>query len=346
MIEGEAGLLSVFPPDQRPIYEPSRRQVTFQNGAIAITYSSEEPDLLRGPAHDAAWVDELAAFYDANLDEKTAGTEGTTWSNLQMGLRLGTNPQQVVTTTPKPLKLIRQLLHDSATVTTRGTTYENRANLPEPFFRQIISKYEGTRLGRQELNAELLEDIEGALWTRAWFDRDRRDKIRPRDLQRIVVAIDPAVTHNEDSDDTGMIVAGLGVDGRGYVLDDLTCKLSPDGWGTRAVNALKDREADKIVAENNNGGDLVEHVIRTVDKRVPYKGVHASRGKITRAEPVAALYEQGVISHVGSFPELEDELASYTGSVGEQSPNRLDALVWAFTELMLEKQTRPRAMWI
>jgi phage terminase large subunit-like protein len=347
MVEGEAGLLSVFPPDQRPHYEPSRRQITFKNGAIAITYSSEEPDLLRGPAHDAAWVDELAAFYDANLDEADAGSDGTTWSNLQMGLRLGTNPQQVVTTTPKPLKLIKQLLASPTSVITRGSTYENKANLAEAFYTEIISKYEGTRLGRQELHAEVLEDIEGALFQRLWFDKLRiRHDLRPRDLQRVVVAIDPAVTAKETSDDTGIMVAALGVDGRGYLLDDLTCRLSADGWCSRAVAAYQQYNADRIVAEVNNGGDLVETVLRTIEASVSYKAVHAAHGKLTRAEPIAALVEQGKISHVGSFPQLEDELAMYTGKPGEKSPNRLDAYVWAFSELMLEKSSRPRAMWL
>jgi phage terminase large subunit-like protein len=290
--------------------------------------------------------DELAAYYDANIDERDAGSEGTTWSNLQMGLRLGNNPQQVVTTTPKPLKLIKQLLAAPTTHVTRGTTYENKANLAEAFYTEIISKYEGTRLGRQELNAEVLEDIEGALFQRLWFDRTRVKQIKPRDLQRIVIAIDPAVTNKETSDDTGMVAAALGIDGRGYLLDDLTCRLSPDGWANRAVAALRERNADRIVAEVNNGGDLVESVIRTVDASVPYKGVHAAHGKITRAEPVAALYEQGRISHVGTFSQLEDEMAMYSGKPGEKSPGRMDALVWAFTELMLEKSSRPRAMWL
>jgi predicted phage terminase large subunit-like protein len=346
MVEGEAGLLSVFPPHHRPHYEPSRRQITFHNGALAITYSSEEPDLLRGPAHDAAWVDELASFYDANVDEKSAGSEGTTWSNLQMGLRLGNNPRQVVTTTPKPLKLIRQLLTDPTTHVTRGTTYENRANLAPAFFSQIISKYEGTRLGRQELQAEVLEDVEGAIFQRVWLDKSRIRHIKPRDLQRIVIAIDPAVTHTEDSDDTGIVVAALGVDGRGYLLDDLTCRLSVDGWAARAVGAYHLHNADRIVAEVNNGGDLVERVIRTVDSKVPYRAVHASRGKLTRAEPVAALVEQGKISIAGAFPELEDELCSYTGAPGEKSPGRMDAFVWAFYDLMVEPKPRPKALWI
>jgi phage terminase large subunit-like protein len=319
--------------------------VTFPNGAIAITYSSEEPDLLRGPAHDAAWVDELATFYDANKDD--AGETGTTWSNLQMGLRLGSRPQQVVTTTPKPLRLLKQILADPGTVTTRGNTYENKANLAEAFYSKIISRYEGTRLGRQELHAEILEDIEGAIFQRDWFDTQRIAAIKPRDLQRIVVAIDPAVTSKDTSDDTGIVVAALGTDGRGYLLDDATCKLSSDGWMRRAIGLFHERKGDRIVAEVNNGGDMIEALLRTIDKDVPYKAVSASRGKITRAEPVAALVEQGKISHVGPFDFLEDELCQYTGKIpGEQSPNRLDAYVWAFTELMLEKQLAPRAFWV
>lgn len=349
MVEGEAGLLSVFPREQRPKYEPSKRQITFRNGAIATTYSSEEPDLLRGPAHDLAWLDELASFYDADTDETSGeGDQGTTWSNLQFGLRLGPNPQQLVTTTPKPLKLLKSLLLASTTTVTRGTTYENRTNLSEAFYTEIISKYEGSRLGRQELLAEILEDVEGALFNRQWLDATRLDpaSIRPRDLQRIVVAIDPAVTNRESSDDTGIIVTALGVDGRGIVLDDLTCKMSPDGWASRAVQAYHQYKADRIIAEVNNGGDLVERVIRTVDQKVSYRAVNASRGKITRAEPVAALYEQGRISMAGSFPALEDELCGYTGKPGERSPNRLDALVWGISELMLTEHAKPRAMWI
>lgn len=339
MIEGEAGLLSVFPPQQRPVYEPSRRQVTFSNGAIAITYSSEEPNLLRGPSHDAAWADEAAAFFDAGADD----WQVTTWSNLQMGLRLGQNPQQVVTTTPKPIKLIRQLLAAPTTVVTRGTTYDNRANLADAFYTDIISRYEGTRLGRQELHAEVLEDLEGALWTRKLIDQQRVQSMRSRDIKRTVVAIDPAVTSGEESDETGIIVAAEGVDGRGYVLADLSCRLSPDGWARRAVEAFHEHKADRIIAETNNGGDLVERVLRTVDSRIPYRKVTASRGKLTRAEPIAALYEQNRISHVGAFDKLEDEMVTYSGQAGERSPNRLDGLVWSLSELFLEST---RKLWV
>jgi predicted phage terminase large subunit-like protein len=347
MVEGEAGILSVFPPDRTPHYEPSRRQITFSNGAIAITYSSEEPDLLRGPAHSAAWIDELATFFDADVDdEKTAREAGTTWSNLQMGLRLGDDPRQVVTTTPRPIRLIKKLMADPSTAVSRWATKENRQNLSPQFYAEITAKYGGTRLGRQELEAEILEEIEGALFNRQWIDAARVKEIKPRQLQRIVVAIDPAVTNTEDSDETGIIVAAKGVDDRGYILADGSCRLSPDGWARRAVDLLREYSADRIVAEVNNGGDLVERVIRTVDARVPYKAVHASRGKITRAEPIAALFEQGRISMVGFFPELESQMCGYTGAPGEKSPDRLDSLVYALTELFLEAKTSPRAMWL
>jgi predicted phage terminase large subunit-like protein len=336
MVEGESGLLSIYPPSKKPLYEPSKRRITFANGALATTYSADEPERLRGPQHDSAWCDEGAAW---NYPEDA-------WDMLQFGLRLGNNPQVCFTTTPKPIPLVRQLLKSSTTAVTRGTTYENRANLAEPFFQEIVSKYEGTRLGRQELNAEVLEDVEGALWERSWIDATRMASIKPRDLQRIVVAIDPAVTNTEDSDDTGIVVAAKGADGRGYVLDDATCRMSPDGWARRAVGILSERQGDRIIAEVNNGGDLVERVVRTVDSRVPYKAVHASRGKITRAEPIAALYEQGKISHVGSFPQLEDEMCTYTGLPGEKSPNRMDALVWALSELFLEAPGKPRMLWV
>lgn len=331
MVEGESGLLSVFPDASRPLYEPSKRRITFRNGAIATTYSADEPERLRGPQHDCAWCDEIGAW---NYPEA--------WDMLLFGLRLGQNPRTVVTTTPKPIPLIRTLLKATTTAVVRGSTHENRENLAPEFLADIISRYEGTRLGRQEIHAEVLEDVEGALWTRELIDSRRIASIRARDLQRVVVAIDPAVSSGEDSDDTGIVAAAKGVDGRGYLLADATCRLSPDGWANRAVALLQEHNGDRIIAEVNNGGDLVERVIRTVDARVPYKKVHASRGKITRAEPIAAMYEQGKISHVGTFDKLEDEMATYTGSPGEKSPNRMDALVWAFTELFIES----KSLWV
>lgn len=324
MVEGESGILAVSRPDFKPEYEPSKRRITWPNGAVAYTYSAEEPDRLRGPQHDFAWCDELAAWKYPD----------DTWDNLIFGLRLGDNPRVVVTTTPKPIPLVRKLVNDPETVVTRGSTYENAANLPPSFLKEIRDKYEGTRLGRQEIFAEILDDVPGALWTRSMLD-DLRVKKAP-ELVRVVVAIDPAVSSGEDSDETGIIVAGKGADGHGYVLDDLTCRMSPDGWATRAVNAYYKHEADRIVAEVNNGGDLVEATIRTVDRKIPYKAVRASKGKRTRAEPIAALYEQGKIHHVGSFPLLEDQMCNFTPDGYDGSPDRVDALVWALTELMLK----------
>jgi len=324
MVEGESGILAISRPDFKPEYEPSKRRITWPNGAMAFTYSAEEPDRLRGPQHDFAWCDELATWKYPD----------DTWDNLIFGLRLGDNPRVVVTTTPKPIPLVRKLVNDPETVVTRGSTYENAANLPPSFLKEIRDKYEGTRLGRQEIYAEILDDVPGALWNRTMLD-ELRVKKAP-ELIRIVVAIDPAVTSGEDSDETGIIVAGKGVDGHAYVLDDLSCRLSPDGWARRAVDAYHRYEADRIVAEVNNGGDLVEATIRTVDSKAAYKAVRASKGKRTRAEPIAALYEQGKIHHVGSFPLLEDQMCNFTPDGYDGSPDRVDALVWALTELMLK----------
>lgn len=319
MVEGESGVLAVCPPNNKPLYEPSKRRLTWKSGAIATVYSADEPDRLRGPQHDAVWGDELAAWRYPE-----------TYDMLMFGLRLGVDPKAVFTTTPRPVRLVRDLLLDTDCTVTRGSTYDNRTNLAPAFYKQIVKKYEGTRLGRQELYAELLDDVEGALWTRAMI---KAAAVLP-DMQRVIVAVDPAVTSGEDSDETGIVVAGVGVDGSGYVLADRSCRLSPDGWAKRAVQAYVDFSADRIVAEVNNGGDMVEQVIRTVDRSVPFTKVHASRGKRTRAEPVAALYEQGRISHAAAFPDLEDQLCGWTPESGE-SPDRLDALVWALTELML-----------
>jgi phage terminase large subunit-like protein len=290
--------------------------------------SADEPEGFRGLQAEAVWADELAAWEYPEA-----------WDQLQLGVRLGPRPRQVVTTTPRPTKIVRELLADSGTVATRGSTYDNRANLAPAFFRQIVSKYEGTRLGRQELYAEILDDIPGALWSRDVLSV----KVPPHigniwDLSRVVVAIDPAVTHGEDSDETGIVVAGIDANGRGHVLADRSCHLSPDGWARRAIQAYRDFGADRIVAEVNNGGDLVESVLRAVDPDIPYTAVHASRGKRVRAEPVAALYEQGRVTHAEVFPELEDQLCTYTPESGD-SPDRLDALVWAITHLMLGSGT-------
>jgi phage terminase large subunit-like protein len=260
---------------------------------------------------------------------------------MLFGLRLGNSPRAVVTTTPKPTPIIRALTKAPKTIITRGSTFDNAANLAPSALAQLRLKYDGTRLGRQELSAEILDDIPGALWLRDAIDAQRIAKA-PQ-MARVVVAIDPSGTKGQEDngDSVGIVVAGKGIDGRGYVLADRTCKLSPDGWGRRAVDAYRSFSADRIVAERNFGGAMVEHVIRSVNPKVPYKEVTASRGKVQRAEPVAALYEQKRVSHIGSMPELEDQMCAFgsEGYLGEGSPDRVDALVWALTELMLNTQS-------
>ncbi|MCH6587818.1 MAG: DNA-packaging protein [Proteobacteria bacterium] len=327
MIEGESGLLAVHPPEFRPLYQPSKRRLVWPNGARATLYNAIEPDQLRGPQHDLAWADELAKWRHAEA----------TWDQLQFGLRLGARPRQCVTTTPRPIKTLKSLIEDPDTVITRGTSYENMANLAPAFIKRIIKRYEGTRLGRQELNAELLDDVPGALWTRARIDALRVAKAP--ELVRVVVAVDPAAGSGDRSAETGIVVAGLGADGHGYVLDDASLRATPDAWGRAAVSAYRRWQADRIIGEVNHGGEMIEHVIRTVDENVSYKAVRASRGKARRAEPVAALDEQGKVHHVGAFPELEDQMCAMTadferGAAGF-SPDRVDARVWALTELML-----------
>jgi predicted phage terminase large subunit-like protein len=330
MVEGESGLLAISHPRDRPLYEPSKRRVTWPNGALATTYSADEPERLRGPQHDAAWCDELAAWRYPEA-----------WDMLMFGLRLGDDPRVVVTTTPRPVRLIRELLADETTVTTRGSTWDNRPNLAPAFLAQIVRKYEGTRLGRQELDAELLDDTPGALWTRAVIERDRvgHGKSLP-ELTRIVVAIDPAATSGEEADETAIIVAARDRSGHGYVLADLSGRHPPTEWARIAVRAYCHHDADRIIAEVNNGGEMVEATIRMIDPDVAYKAVRASRGKVTRAEPVAALYEQGRVHHLGAFPALEDQMCAFTSDFDRNaagySPDRVDALVWAMTELLVD----------
>jgi len=324
MIEGESGIMSICPPWDRPLYEPSKRRITWPNGAMATAYSADEPDRLRGPQHDAAWCDEIAAW-----------RYGEAWDQLRFGLRLGDRPQTVVTTTPRPTQMIRDLIKHKTTVVTKGSTYDNRMNLAPTFFSQIISKYEGTRIGRQELHAELLDDVQGALWQHADIDKCRVSTVPL--LRRAVVAIDPAVTSGEHSDETGIIVAGIDEKRQGYVIADLSGQYSPGEWAKVAVDAYYKYDADRVVAEVNNGGDLVEFTLRTVAQNVSYKDVRATRGKFTRAEPIAALYEQHKIHHVGMFAKLEDQMCTYVP--GGKSPDRMDALVWAFFDLIVKEES-------
>jgi len=329
-----ARLVAISPPEEAPKvrYKPVR--VAWPNGAVALGYNGTEPDQLRGPEFDAAWVDELAKYRYAR----------ETWDMLQFALRQGEHPRSCVTTTPRPIPLIREMIADSKTVVTRGSTSDNADNLARSYMDQMRAKYEGTRLGRQELDGEILDDVPGALWTRAMLERASIDA--PPELARVVVAVDPSGTAgaDDDGDEIGIVVVARGVDGRGYVLEDLSCKLSPDAWARRACEAYHRWGADRLVAERNFGGAMVASVIRTADRSVAFKEVTASRGKSARAEPVAALYEQGRVSHVRGLNELEDQMTLMTmsGYQGEGSPDRVDAAVWGLTEVMLSHQVEPR----
>jgi len=331
MVEGESGILAISPPWERPRYEPSKRRLTWPNGAIATLFSADEPERLRGPQHDAAWCDELASWRHPEA-----------WDMLMFGLRLGNDPRVIVTTTPRTTSLVRGLIADPTVIVTRGTTYENRANLASAFFGQIIRKYQGTRLGRQELEAELLEDVPGALWNRGMLEGSRARAAPP--LTRVVVAIDPAASSTERADETGIIVAGKDAGGRGWVLADASGRYQPTEWAKTAILAYRAHRADRIVAEVNNGGDMVEATLRVIEPNAPFSAVRASRGKVTRAEPIAALYEQGRVHHLGVFPELEDQMCAFTadahGNVMTRSagysPDRVDALVWALTDLLVD----------
>lgn len=336
MVEGESGILAISSPDFMPEYSPANRQLTWPNGSMAFTYNATQPDQLRGPQHHFAWCDEIAKWQYMQ----------DSWDQLQFGLRLGKDPKQVVTTTPRPLPLIRKLMNDPNTYVTRGRTYDNADNLAAPFLRQIEDRYGGTRLGRQELEGEVLEDVPGALWQRSTIDETRRREA-PEDLKRVIVAVDPAISSEEGSDETGIVCVGLAVDddgfSRGYVLADRSVRGPPDAWAKAAVALYREFDADRIIAEKNQGGEMVEAVIRAVDRNVPVSLVHASRGKLVRAEPISALYEQRRVHHVGRFDELEDQMCTFSADYDRAngSPDRMDALVWGLTSLF-EKITSRR----
>jgi len=347
-VEGESGILAVCGNDDiKPTYRPSKRKIEWSNGASSLIFTADEPERLRGKQHMKLWCDELASWRYLRA----------AWDQAQLGLRLGSNPQSVVTTTPRPVDVVKELSKDPNTFLTLGSTYDNRENLAAAFYSRVITKYEGTRLGRQELNAELLEDRPGALWTYTLIDQARvKDeqlfwqRIFPR-LSRIVGGIDPAVTSTEDSDECGIVFMGempwsigaeLGLDlckvagvevPHYYVFDDRSNIYTPDGWAKAAIAGYHQFQADRLIGEVNNGGDMVESTIRHNDTNVSYRSVHASKGKITRAEPISALYEQGRVHHVGSFKELEDQMCDYVPATAEISPDRMDAMVWAGTEL-------------
>jgi phage terminase large subunit-like protein len=342
MVEGVSGILSVFPEGEKPDYQPSKRRIVFKNGYMAYCYSAEEPDRLRGPQFHGAWCDELAAWKYCQ----------DTWDMLAFGLRLGEAPKTVITTTPRPIPLVRELIAKKNCHVTRGSTYDNKANLAPDFLEELEDKYEGTRLGRQELHAEILDDVPGALWKRVNLDKTRV-KEHPA-LVRVVIAVDPSVSATKKSDECGIVVVGCGyVPGdkrlHGYVLEDLSGKMSTDEWSKAAVKAYHDWGADRIVAEVNNGGDLVETSIKNVEdptglglggSEVPYKAVRATRGKYIRAEPVSALYEQERMHHVGAFAKMEDQMCLFTPDLEflKKSPDRADATIWGFTDLMLGKK--------
>ncbi|SER20151.1 Large terminase phage packaging protein [Faunimonas pinastri] len=333
MVDGISGLLAIHPPGERPQWSTSRRRLEWPNGSIAQAFSSEDPESLRGPQFGAAWCDELAKWRYAE----------ETWDMLQFGLRLGDRPRQVVTSTPRPIPLLKRLIEDPATVISRAGTDANREHLAAAFLTAVTERYGGTRLGRQELAGEIINDRPDALW-----QRDRLEALRVKsapDLVRVVVGVDPPATSGERADACGIVAVGIAADGTGYVLADASMQgLSPAGWARRAVDLCHRLDADRIVAEVNQGGDMVEALIRQADESVSVTKVRATRGKWLRAEPVAALYEQGRMRHVGAFPALEDEMCDFSlgGLSSGRSPDRLDALVWATTSLMLGREAEVR----
>ncbi|MET1113262.1 MAG: terminase family protein [Allosphingosinicella sp.] len=338
MVEGPSGILAVCPEDERPVWEPSLGRLRFPGGARAQIYSAAEPDSLRGPQHHFAWCDEIAKWPFGPA----------AWDNLMFGLRCGALPRAVATTTPRPVALVRRLYTQAGVVRTGGRTADNAANLAGAFLTDVERDYGGTRLGRQELDGELIEDVEGSLWPRELIERRRVSPslLQGEGLKRIVVGVDPPVT--EDGDACGIVVCALGEDGNAYVLADATVAgLSPDAWAKRVAWAAEAWGADRVVAESNQGGALVTSVLRAADIGLPVRLVHAWQGKAARAEPVAALFERGAARFAGAFPALEDELAGLTYGGGYQgpgrSPDRADAMVYAMTELMLgRRRAEPR----
>jgi phage terminase large subunit-like protein len=330
MIEGESGIFAISPPWDKPRYHRNQGKLAWANGATALCITAEKPDRFRGKQCDTFWADELASWRYPDA-----------WTQLQLGFRLG-DPKGIVTTTPRPTQLIKALVARAGqdVVLTRGTTYENRANLAEQFFAQVIREYEGTRLGRQELQAEILEDNPNALWNRTRIDELR--VVSRADLpamKRVVVAVDPAVSTNPRSNETGIVVVGLGTDGHAYVLDDMSGIYSPAQWASRILLAFDRWQGDYVVGEVNNGGDLVERNVQVErDDPPPFRSVHASRGKQVRADPVASLYEQGRVHHLGSLARLEDQMCAWDPANDASSPDRVDVLVWGITFLDINKK--------
>lgn len=330
MVEGESGILAVSPPWNRPLYEPSKRRLTWPNGAHALLFSADEPERLRGPQCEWIWADEPCAWRYVQQ----------AWDMLMFGLRLGDDPRCIVTTTPKSLPWLKDLIAQATTVTTRSTTYDNRANLAPAFFDDIVARYEGSQLGRQELLAHILEDIEDALWQRAWIEKNRVNHGDAREYKRIVVGVDPAGTHKPGSAETGIIVGGLGLDNHSYIIDDLSCRVSPSEWAYRVVEGYERYSASYVAAEVNMGWELVKANLHTIEPTLPVREVRATRGKRLRAEPVVTLYEQGRVHHVGTFGDLEDQMCTWVPGESDVSPDRVDALVHTVTDLALSTKRR------
>lgn len=340
MVEGESGLLAISPPPRAPAFEPSLKRLTWPNGAQATLYSALEPEGLRGPQHSHAWCDEVAKW------NNTGGKALAAWDNLMMGLRLGETPLAMATTTPRAVPLLARLLDEDGVTVTKGRTEDNRANLPERFIRSIRRTYGNSLLGRQELDGELIEDLPGALWTRALLE-DCREASASAPPARVVVGVDPPASAGGDA--CGIVVVALGSDGMARVLADASvAKASPERWAQAVAKAATAWNADRVVAEANQGGAMVGSVLRAAELALPLRLVHASRGKVARAEPVAALYEAGRVRHAGTFPALEDELCGLIAGGDYQgpgrSPDRADALVWAMTELILGTSANPRVL--
>ena len=333
MIEGVSGLLAVYPRDERPVWSPSRRRIEFSNGAIAQAFSAEDPESLRGPQFSAAWADELAKWRHAEA----------TFDMLQFGLRLGARPRQVITTTPRPTALLKRLIAEPTSAVTHAPTRANAYHLSPAFIDNVVKRYDGTRLGRQELDGEIIDDRPDALWSRAMFETCR--VAAAPGLRRIVVAVDPPASASKGADACGLVAAGLAENGVAYVIaDETVAGLSPAGWAAKAIALWRRLQADALVVEVNQGGDMVKAVIREADATVPVIAVRASRGKWLRAEPVAALYEQGRVKHAGVFPALEDEMCDFglNGLSNGRSPDRLDAMVWAVSHLTFGARSGPR----
>jgi phage terminase large subunit-like protein len=326
MIDGESGIMNIASNHQRPAYETTRRRLVWPNGIEAYCYSGDYYDQLRGPQFDVAWVDELAKF---KAPERL-------WEQLNMCMRLGEHPRIIITTTPRPIDIFTYLLKDRHVRTTRGSTFDNADNLSPSFIEYIHKSYDGTRIGAQELHGEILQNTEGALWQFTDLEAITISTNDVPDLQRVVIGVDPALTHNAKSDETGIITAGHDKKGHIYVLEDLSGKYSASEWAARAIAAYDKWNASCIVAESNAGGDLVERILRIQSPKISYKGVRATRSKFVRAEPVAALYQQKRVSHVKGLQDLEYQMCTHTPK-GTKSPDRLDALVWALTELAFDK---------